>query len=265
MIGYEQTLKLPNRLIGEASILSAELHAIQMAVNSIDRTTSHQQNPSRHVIYTDSRSSVESLHNKSEHPVIRSIILKISEIGLRGVSIDICWIPSHVGIEGNEKADSKAKDAAKRTPEHISIYFKDYFPSIKARFFNKRNHNWQNIRPQPKLRNIKQDLQPWNSYPDLKRREEVVLNRVRIGHTYATHNYLMDSAVQHAVPPTCHYCNDALLTIKHIFTQCPALQTQRRTHFAPLSDWDLEKMLGNRADCYKALSYLRTIKIFSFI
>jgi hypothetical protein len=42
-----------------------------------------------------------------------------------------------------------------------------------------------------KLNEIKRTIEKWNNPMSLKRREEVVLNHLRIGHTHHTHGHLM--------------------------------------------------------------------------
>uniref|UniRef100_A0A2S2PC69 Uncharacterized protein n=1 Tax=Schizaphis graminum TaxID=13262 RepID=A0A2S2PC69_SCHGA len=42
-----------------------------------------------------------------------------------------------------------------------------------------------------KLNEIKGTIEKWNNPMSLKRREEVVLNHLRIGHTHHTHGHLM--------------------------------------------------------------------------
>ena len=76
------------------------------------------------------------------------------------------------------------------------------------------------------------------------RKEEVILNCLRLGHTNATHGYLMDNSSP-TIPPICHFCNDSTLTVSHIFTQCTALGTIRQISFPSQS---LEAILGTRAD-----------------
>ena len=138
--------------------------------------------------------------------------------------MEICWIPSHVGIDGNEKADVKAKEVSKRRPELIPIFYKDYYSAFRSKFDIKRNDIWQNISHLNKLRHIKPDLTLWAPL-NLKRKEEVVINRIRLGHTNMTHSYLMNHAQQLRTTPICPFCNNSTLTIAHIFTQCPSLET----------------------------------------
>ena len=62
-----------------------------------------------------------------------------------------------------------------------------------------------------KLHSIKPILSEWRPAYKLDRKEEVVLTRLRIGHSYANHSYLLKGEEQ----PMCIPC-DAPFTIKHV-------------------------------------------------
>ncbi|GBM44896.1 Caspase-7 [Araneus ventricosus] len=71
-----------------------------------------------------------------------------------------------------------------------------------------------------KLHVIKPVLSHW--VMKLDRRCDVVLTRLRIGHTRLTHKYLLFEES----PPTCSHCGD-ILTVKHILTDCVAVNRRR--------------------------------------
>ena len=48
---------------------------------------------------------------KLEHPLIGMVIRKCVFLNIAKKDIVFCWVPSHTGIKGNEKADSAAKSA----------------------------------------------------------------------------------------------------------------------------------------------------------
>ena len=51
----------------------------------------------------------------------------------------------------------------------------------------------------------------------LKRKDEVVIHRIRIGHTRLTHRHLMEDRPV----PRCFYCNsDDILSVKHLLIEC---------------------------------------------
>ena len=51
-------------------------------------------------------------------------------------SIILCWIPSHVGILGNEKADAAAKSALSLPVTRMKLPATDMHPRITKRIFD---------------------------------------------------------------------------------------------------------------------------------
>ena len=91
-----------------ASILTAELHAINLALTIIEESDSSQ-----YVIFTDSLSAVNGLgrYSMSNH-LMERLLNRMHSLSESGKAMRISWIPSHVGIKGNERADEMAKRAA---------------------------------------------------------------------------------------------------------------------------------------------------------
>ena len=76
-----------------------------MALDYIEET-----NLSKVIIFSESLSVLQSINNsKKEDSVIQDIILRLHNMSHK--QIILCWLPSHVGIRGNEKADKAAKSA----------------------------------------------------------------------------------------------------------------------------------------------------------
>ena len=78
-----------------------------------------------------------------------------------------------------------------------------------------------------KLHAVKPTLGEW--YPSYRsiRREEVIIIRLRIGHSHLTHSWLL--AKEDA--PECIQCNE-YLTMKHIFLDCIEFQPIRDKHYS---------------------------------
>ena len=72
---------------------------------------------------------------------------------------------------------------------------------------------------------IKPSIEPWDPLPIRNRRQEVVNNRLRAGHSQLTHGYLLED--HHSPPPHCPYCLNAALTIEHLLINCEQLQERR--------------------------------------
>jgi RNase H len=94
------------RLVELSGVFTSELTAIHYALVHIKT-----HSPGRYIILTDSLSSVYALESRIISPKVHELVYqcKLNEIGYE---ISIAWIPSHVGIGGNERADRLAKSAA---------------------------------------------------------------------------------------------------------------------------------------------------------
>ena len=61
------------------------------------------------------------------------------------------------------------------------------------------------------------------------RKDEVIINRLWIGHTRLTHSFRMENRPH---PPLCDQCEgDHELTVKHILIECNFLKIIRRRHY----------------------------------
>ena len=71
---------------------------------------------------------------KWNNPLIGIIIEKYNYLSLSGKEIQFCWIPSHVGISGNEKADIAAKSALQLPISDCKIPYTDYKQMVSIYF-----------------------------------------------------------------------------------------------------------------------------------
>ncbi|XP_076327485.1 uncharacterized protein LOC143234200 [Tachypleus tridentatus] len=117
------------RISSTASVFTAELYAISLTLDHIET-----EQYSNCTIYTDSLSSIlalESLHVGS-HPVLADIQNRLTHFPLTATFVHILWIPSHVGIRGNELADTAAKSICSGTITTVPISYMDYGLVFKA-------------------------------------------------------------------------------------------------------------------------------------
>jgi len=104
-------LALKHKLPADASIFSAEAWAIYQAFILLESSQSDSA-----TIFSDSKSVLDALsspqRNNNNNYLIPLCRSKFYSLVNSGYSVSLAWIPVHVGIPGNEKADRLAKQAA---------------------------------------------------------------------------------------------------------------------------------------------------------
>ena len=117
------------------------------------------------------------------------LILKLLE-KLHHKAIHFCWIPSHIGIRGNEAADMAAKESLSQDIFFSQVPDTDLRPHINRFISNTCQECWSSC-PDNKLFKIKPTLGHWPPGFRKSRKEEVVLSRLRIGHTSFSHSVIL--------------------------------------------------------------------------
>ncbi|GFT20492.1 putative RNA-directed DNA polymerase from transposon X-element [Trichonephila clavipes] len=123
------------------SVFSAELTAILIALQHI-LISNH-----RHFcVYTDSMSTLESLHFLTErrHPTVIEILILLRKLERKGFHIIFSWVPGHVGILGNEQADTAARSMSDHMQrpvccQDLKTFTQNYIHHIQA---CTENPNW---------------------------------------------------------------------------------------------------------------------------
>lgn len=227
-----------------ASVFTAELWAMILALSRILRLNTN----SSYVLYSDSRSALDAIGDIfSRHPLVLTIQRFLRLLHSRKRSVGFCWVPSHVDITGNEKADVEAKRAAS-VPCSASAYLPpslqlghlpagDYLPVLRRGFSERWQLLWSASGPN-KLLDLKPTLGLWRSSCSRSRLHEVSLTRLRIGHSHLTHGHLMTRDP----PPRCSFCHrPENITVHHLLLDCPFFGILRNQCFphlrsTPLTD-----------------------------
>ncbi|GFV94243.1 probable RNA-directed DNA polymerase from transposon X-element [Trichonephila clavipes] len=206
------------RLDTSCSIFTAEAVAIYRALQLIDSTM-----PRKYCIYTDSMSVLEALENYHDrcHPVVCTILDITNRLYSKGFDIVFCWLPSHVGIIGNEQADNAAKSATTHLP--LAVPLSDMKRVIMHHIFKIWQESWSQ-QLDNKLHSVKPVIGAWPVMP--MRRTDVKLTRLRIGHTRFTHRHLLFGERA----PECPSCHVSY-TVHHILIDCPVFNNYRITFF----------------------------------
>ena len=203
------------------SIFTAEAIALKLAVQHIQRDAIRKS-----VIYSDSLSCLQALQNKNmDNPIIREIIHILSYLREVDSQIEFCWIPGHCGITGNEKADKIAKDHIPHKIYEVKTPYSDLKPRISQYVNSLFQAKWD-ICVGNKLHEINESFLPFLKMYSDNRKEDIILTRLRIGHSRLTHkHYLVNED-----PPECIPCNTPL-TIKHVLIECVDTADIRKQFF----------------------------------
>ena len=175
---------------------------------------------SKYIVFTDSLSCLQAFHHmKLEHPLIGMVIRKCVFLNIAKKDIVFCWVSSHTGIKGNEKADLAANSAK------VGVPYTDFKHSISQYIFSTWQDGW-NGAVMNKLHSVKPLLGNWQSSYRRYRKDEVALCRARIGHTHLTHSYIL----RKDPPPLCEHCQ-CILTVRHILVECNHFARERKDIF----------------------------------
>ena len=242
------------RLSNLASSFTAEMTAIVHALKEVSKV-----NAKKFVIYTDSKSSIEAM---CQYNPFQPLVQKAQEwlylIYSRHKSVCFCWVPSHVGIKGNEIADAEAKAAC--TSNRIDLPelpHTDLYLPIKS-FVRQK---WQDRWASPELNNnrkykaIRPSVSFWHSGFQRNRRIEIVLCRIRIGHSHLTHKFLLEGSDA----PVCDHCRSPL-SIEHILEHCQHYDAARRKY--GLAGKLIRNILDDDADILAVIEFLKEINLY---
>ena len=142
----------------------------------------------RFIIFTDSLSAMQALDNQeTDNPLTTKLLYKLSGI-CENDDVVFCWLPSHIGIRGNEEADKAAKEALSLDVLPFKVPFNDFKPLINDIIQDVWLRSWNDPANQyNKLFSIRPKTSEWLPGSRSSRREQIVLARLRIGHTLITH------------------------------------------------------------------------------
>ena len=229
-----------------ASIFSAETVAILKALEYIESCSLKKS-----LIFSDSLSVLQSLKQMNfKNPLILQTLLKLDSLSLE-YDIKLIWIPGHIGLSGNEKADRAAKSALDLPLTDFDLPFSDYKPLAASYICTKWQESWDQA-IHNKLHTIKPKI-GMTKLPSLTRKEQVVITRIRLGHSNLTHSYLFNRGDA----PMCYGC-DKPFTIHHILTDCAEFSHVRPNYYTFDNIYDI----FNNVHPNTILNFLRDIDLY---
>ena len=217
------------------SIMGAELFAIDKGITWL---LLHREilNTNRAVFLTDSRAGIETIKNntpKHQSHIAHAIKQKAKLLSNYNMELTIQWLPSHVGVEGNEVVDQIAKQAHETHQETDAVIDTSEAKLLVSQAIQQR---WQRIydiqRPNLHIGPIKPKIEKWKWASVKDRRAETALSRLRLGHVGLNshmHRFGMSET------PLCTTCREQD-TVKHFLTSCRKYVWSRRKMLRRLAE-----------------------------
>ena len=212
------------------SSFETEVTAINLAIQWLE---DQSDKPCFAIICSDSQSTLAALENTGNRD---SSAISALRAGLDKVTtrIHLQWVPSHIGLTGNEWADVAAGVIAadRSTAPEPYISLPAAKSVIKATI----------IDPPPSDPRTKAIYGSQRSDVPLSRKEAVLLAQLRSGHCQrlAAYKHRIDSSTS----PICPHCETEEETITHWLTECPATINKRVREFGGAAP-PLSVLVGN--------------------
>ena len=247
----EPSTFLTHRLPDAGSIYTAELQALLLSLKLM-----YQSHFKKFLVFSDSLSALQAIsHRNLNHPMLLDFFKLHSMLCSDDYDITFVWIPSHVGIRGNEIVDSLARQAVVEERSDSSVPFSDLKPLVTNYIKKEWQKEWD-LQSDNKLYKIRPKLQEHLPGYFGSRREEVVLTRLHVGHCRLTHSFYFTQEER----PWCFAC-DEQLSVEHILLSCADLIEVRHKHYTAES----MKQLFRDVPPDIIFNFLKEVNVFHLI
>ena len=168
------------RLCNDSSIYAAELTAIKEAIIWIIQNNTNE----KFAIFSDSLSVLSSLKEGTcnSRPILFNELITIINT-LAPNKIKLIWIPSHVDLTGNERADKLAKEGLGLEAINTTNYLetKEITPLINTYIINKWQLEYDKDEKGNHYKSICPTVSTNNKFTDPCRKKEAQIGRLRLG------------------------------------------------------------------------------------
>lgn len=211
------------RISDHMSVYAAELYAMVMAMEWAEKS-----NCNKIIVCSDSVSALTSIKTgnvTSHHQLVYEVLFACSRLVRQGRDVAFIWVPAHLGIIGNERADKLAKKATKK--ETIEVNIKLSKSEGKSIVWRRATQQWQQRwESEGKGRHLfaVQDRVWVPRWRGNKRKQQVIMSRMRIGHSCL--NGTLKLMGKH-LTGLCEQCSEEE-TIEHVLLFCSKYTEERK-------------------------------------
>ena len=220
-----------------SSNFRAETEAIRKAANELKNTEPYQVNQ-KAVILTDALSVISALknHKRVDYDSLRE---KLQSLRSKFTEVAVQWIPSHCGLQGNERADELAKIGASKVQTDEGASYQE----IRTRINREGQKAWDAIHPKP---------DSTGSFDKLSREGQVTIFRLRTGHCRLKSHLFNKMKIGES--GRCPCSGD--MTPEHILQDCPAYKNLR-DNIWPEGTSLHQKLFGDLEDLCRTVRYVK--------
>ena len=205
------------RLCNDSCIYAAELNAIKEVLTWI--LENENQDNKKFAVFSDCLSALTSIkltYSRSRPILLQETMMILNQIKMS--KICFIWIPSHVNILGNERADSLAKQSLNLPDINSTNYLElqEIFSLIKSHVVNEWQRKYDG---DPKGRHYKLICPVVDTsikFTDPNRRQEVQISRLRLGKVNLNERLLLMKKHKNGLCSLCKVTEN----IDHLLLNC---------------------------------------------
>jgi ribonuclease HI len=204
-------MAVTKRATDHLSVYTMELLAIPLAAECVQEVR-----PDRLVICSDSCAALMSLNacvSQSRQDVLYEVLRCLYRV--KNI-VMFLWVPGHVGVEGNDKVHSIAKQA----PKHPNVEMELSINKAEAKGLIRTvvKNKWQVLwNRESKGRHLYKIQEQMGSGRSSGPREESVVTRLGLGHTRLNSTL---KVVGNHPSGRCDHCQEEMNTREHVLFQC---------------------------------------------
>lgn len=239
--GTEESARLSDGVTIQTGEMTAIKRALEL-IRQLEQTTTSR----KFAIFTDSLSSIATFSSgrARSRPNLLADLMDLSHS--INSQVTLVWVPSHIGIRGNETADRLAKTATDNQSITYDIGFElqEAYRRVDAYIKKRWQEEWNAGKTGRHFHSIQPDVQEKQQRHFSSRSAEVLAHRLRLGRCLLN-SYLYQMGKHDT--GNCSLCGSPE-TIRHFVMECPAnrisASLRKMCHDRGMQ-FDLQTLLSN--------------------
>ena len=209
----------------------AEVQAIRKTLATVlNQFEDGTVDPADIVVFSDSQSALEAIENRNVALTTGGIDAILTLVGhlqrTYGIEVNLQWIPGHIGLQGNERADTLAKLGSTCHQTDIPTSYAVTRSAIAEIGKERWQRKWAASSKSRVFFEYKQAPSGRDPWHKLNRHDQSTIFRWRTGHAEINGHL---NRINPERAPNCRHCSHPYETIEHLLVECPGLDEARRS------------------------------------